>query len=137
MDHEWVCGDGTCLRCCSVIVSGPFAAGLANAADLADSATTVGRRVRHTELQFLVDATTVQVAEQVNAVEQRGELAAWGALQCNEALQRLQWCQRQHDFADQWRMRAPEARDDVVLSGGEDVFAPSGARRCSTISWHH
>ena len=66
MDHEWACGDGTCLCCCSVIVSGPFAAGLANAANLADSATTVGRRVRHTELQLLVDAATVQVAEQVN-----------------------------------------------------------------------
>ena len=51
---------------------------LANAADLADSTTTVGRRVRHAELQLLVDATTVQVAEQVNAVEQRGELAARG-----------------------------------------------------------
>ena len=66
-------------------VSGPFAGALADTADLADGATRVRRKVRHTELQFLVDAMTVQAAEQVNAVEQCGKLVAWGALRRSKA----------------------------------------------------
>ena len=37
-------------------------------------------RVRRRERQFLLDVTTVQTAERMSVVEERGELVAWGDL---------------------------------------------------------